>query len=166
MLCSPISQPTTSATAAAAAVAAAAAAAAAVAAAVAALSAKAKAKAKAKATVMAATTEVASWWYGMVVAAKEAAVVYVRSRVRTYVFFEQIHFLRSILRRPHTDMIPEGAPKKFPRNRNRDSCEKSATGMENTGIRRIPTGMCNLGDIQKGINAPLQHKGVTTTRSK
>jgi hypothetical protein len=30
-------------------------------------------------------------------------------------------------------------------NRNRDSCEKGATGMENTGIRRIPAGIGNLG---------------------
>jgi hypothetical protein len=53
-------------------------------------------------------------------------------------FFYQIHFLRSILRRPNTDRIPEGVPKKFRRNRNCDSCEKSATGTEITGIRRIP----------------------------
>ena len=32
------------------------------------------------------------------------------------------------------------------RNRNHDSCEKSVTGMENTGIRRIPAGICNLQD--------------------
>jgi hypothetical protein len=44
----------------------------------------------------------------------------------------------------HTDRIPEGAPKKFRRNRNRDSCEKSATGVENTGILRIPAGITNL----------------------
>ena len=56
-------------------------------------------------------------------------------------FFEQSHFLHSILRRPHTDRIPEGVPKKFQRNRNRDSCEKSATETENTGIRRIPAGI-------------------------
>jgi hypothetical protein len=34
---------------------------------------------------------------------------------------------------------------RFRRNRNRDSCEKNATGTENTGIRRIPAGICNLG---------------------
>ena len=39
------------------------------------------------------------------------------------IFFYQIHFLRSILRRPHTDRIPEGVPKKVRRNRKRDSCE-------------------------------------------
>jgi hypothetical protein len=43
--------------------------------------------------------------------------------------------------------IPEGVPKKFRQNRNRDSCEKSATGTENTGIRRIPAGITNLEDI-------------------
>ena len=59
--------------------------------------------------------------------------------------FLQIHFLRSILRRPHTDRIPEGLKKMFRRNRNRDSCGKSATGKENTGIWRIPTGKGNLG---------------------
>ena len=49
------------------------------------------------------------------------------------------------VRRPGTDRIPEGVPKKFLRNRNRDSCEKSATGEENTGILRIPVGITNLG---------------------
>jgi len=44
----------------------------------------------------------------------------------------------------HTDRITEGPPKKFRRNRNRDSCEKSATGAENTGILRIPAGITNL----------------------
>ena len=53
-------------------------------------------------------------------------------------------FLRSLLRRPHTDRIPEGLKKMFRRNRNRDSCGKSATGKENTGIWRIPTGKGNL----------------------
>jgi hypothetical protein len=48
------------------------------------------------------------------------------------------------VRRPGTDRIPEGVPKKFLRNRNRDSCEKSATGEENTGILRIPAGITNL----------------------
>jgi hypothetical protein len=31
------------------------------------------------------------------------------------------------------------------RNRNHDSCEKNITGMENTGILRIPAGIGNLG---------------------
>ena len=44
----------------------------------------------------------------------------------------------------HTDRITEGAPKKFRRNRNRDFCEKSTTGAENTGILRIPAGITNL----------------------
>ncbi len=35
-------------------------------------------------------------------------------------------------------------PKKLRQNRNRDSCEKSATVTENTGIRRIPAGITNL----------------------
>ena len=60
-------------------------------------------------------------------------------------FFLQIHFLRSILRRPHIDRISEGVLKIFRRNRNHDSCEKIATGTENTGIRRIPAGIGNLG---------------------
>jgi hypothetical protein len=34
----------------------------------------------------------------------------------------------------------------FRRNRNRDSCEKNATGTENTEIRRIPAGIGNLVD--------------------
>ena len=37
-----------------------------------------------------------------------------------------------------------GFQKKLRRNRNRDSCEKSATGTENTEIRRIPAGITNL----------------------
>jgi len=37
--------------------------------------------------------------------------------------------------------------KKILRNRNRDSCEKSATGEENTGILRIPAGITNLGAL-------------------
>jgi hypothetical protein len=32
----------------------------------------------------------------------------------------------------------------FWRNRNHESCEKNATGTENTGIRRIPAGISNL----------------------
>ena len=42
---------------------------------------------------------------------------------------------------PCTDRIPETFLKKISRNRNRDSCEKNATGTENTGIRRIPGGI-------------------------
>jgi hypothetical protein len=59
-------------------------------------------------------------------------------------FVYQIHFLRSFLCRPHTDRFPDVVLKKLWRNRNRDSCEKNATGTENTGIWRIPAGMCNL----------------------
>ena len=42
------------------------------------------------------------------------------------------------VRRPGTDRISEEVKKKLRRNSNRDSCGKSATGTENTGIRRIP----------------------------
>jgi hypothetical protein len=56
----------------------------------------------------------------------------------------QIHFLCSFLRRPHTDRFPDDVLKKLRRNRNRDSCEKNTTGTENTGIWRIPAGICNL----------------------
>ncbi len=59
-------------------------------------------------------------------------------------FVYQIQFLRSFLRRPHTDRFPDDIPKMLRRNRNRDSCEKNVTGMENTGIRRIPAGITNL----------------------
>jgi hypothetical protein len=48
------------------------------------------------------------------------------------------------VRRPGTDRIPEGVKKKLRRNRNPDSCGKSATGTEKTGIRRIPAGIGNL----------------------
>ncbi len=93
----------------------------------------AAAAAKATATATAATTEVVSWWY---LVRGSGSVTYDSTCV-----FLQIHFLRSILRRPHTDRISEGVKKKFRRNRNRDSCGKSATGAENTGIRRIPAGL-------------------------
>ena len=59
-------------------------------------------------------------------------------------FFKSYVASYGYVRRPGTDRIPEGVPKKFLRNRNRDSCEKSATGEENTGILRIPTGITNL----------------------
>jgi hypothetical protein len=59
-------------------------------------------------------------------------------------FVYQIHFLRSFLRRPHTDRFPDDVLKKLRRNRYRDSCEKNATGTENTGIGRIPAGICNI----------------------
>jgi hypothetical protein len=61
-------------------------------------------------------------------------------------FFKSYVASYGYVRRPGTDRIPEGVPKKFLRNRNRDSCEKSATGEENTGILRIPAGITNLGD--------------------
>ncbi len=60
-------------------------------------------------------------------------------------FFKSYVASYGYVRRPGTDRIPEGVPKKFLRNRNRDSCEKSATGEENTGILRIPAGITNLG---------------------
>jgi hypothetical protein len=56
----------------------------------------------------------------------------------------QIHFVFSLLRRPHTDRFPDDVLKKLRRNWNRDSCEKNATGAEKTGIRRIPAGIGNL----------------------
>ena len=59
-------------------------------------------------------------------------------------FFKSYVASYGYVRRPGTDRIPEGVPKKFLRNRNRDSCEKSATGEENTGILRIPAGITNL----------------------
>ena len=58
-------------------------------------------------------------------------------------FFKSYVASYGYVRRPGTDRIPEGVPKKFLRNRNRDSCEKSATGEENTGILRISTGITN-----------------------
>ncbi len=56
----------------------------------------------------------------------------------------QIHFLRSFLRRPHTDRFPDDVLKKLRWNRNCDSYEKNATGAEKTGIQRIPAGIGNL----------------------
>ena len=68
----------------------------------AAAAAAAAAKAKATATVMVATTAVASWWYG------SGGVRGSGSYDSTYYVILQIHFLCSILRRPHTDRISEG----------------------------------------------------------
>jgi hypothetical protein len=63
-------------------------------------------------------------------------------------FVYQIHFLRSFLRRPHTDRFPDDVLKKLRQNRNRDSCKKNSTGTENTGIWRIPAGIGNLGQTE------------------
>jgi hypothetical protein len=46
-----------------------------------------------------------------------------------------------------------GFQKKLRRNRNRDSCEKSAAGTENKGIRRIPAGIGNLGHKVAAIHS-------------
>jgi hypothetical protein len=59
-------------------------------------------------------------------------------------FCIQIHFLHSILRRPHTHRISDDVLKKLRRSRNRVSCEKNTTGAEKTGIQRIPAGNTNL----------------------
>jgi hypothetical protein len=59
-------------------------------------------------------------------------------------FFSNKFFSYVFLHGLHTDRITEGVPKKFRRNRNHDSCEKSATGAENAGILRIPAGITNL----------------------
>jgi hypothetical protein len=58
----------------------------------------AAAAAKATATAMAATTAVASWWYG------SGGVRGSGSYDSTYYVILQIHFLRSILRRPHSEV--------------------------------------------------------------
>ena len=69
-------------------------------------------------------------------------------------------FLRLYLCRPDTDRISEGVPKKLQRNRNRDSCEKSATGTENTGILRISAGITNVASLlKKGWFHGLRIKG-------
>jgi hypothetical protein len=83
------------------------------------------------------------WWW------TEAIVEY--HRIVSYsVFVYQIDILHSFLRRPHTDRFPYDVLKKLRPNKNCDSCEKSATGAEETGIRRIPTGITNLGGGQLG----------------
>ena len=51
------------------------------------------------------------------------------------------------------------------RNRNHDSCEKSATGTENTGIRRIPAGIGNL-DGKCSIVTKLKPRGEVTKNGK
>jgi hypothetical protein len=61
-------------------------------------------------------------------------------------FFKSYIASYGYVRRPGTDRIPEGVKKKLRRNRNPDSCGKSATGTEKTGIRRTPAGIGNLGD--------------------
>ena len=67
----------------------------------------AAAKAKATATATAATAVVALWWYG------SGGVRGSGSCDSTYYVVLQIHFLRSILRRPHTDRISEGVKKSY-----------------------------------------------------
>ena len=54
-------------------------------------------------------------------------------------FFLQIYFLHSILRRPHTDRIPDDVPKKLQRNRNRVSCEKKH---HRSWANKNPEGSC------------------------
>ena len=48
---------------------------------------------------------------------------YLERRLRLF-FFKSYVASYGYVRRPGTDRIPEGVPKKFLRNRNRDSCEK------------------------------------------
>ena len=67
-----------------------------------------------------------------------------RSLIVLFKSYVGIRIAHSYACRPGTDRIPEGVSKKFLRNRNRDSCEKSARGKENTGILRIPIGITNL----------------------
>ncbi len=83
------------------------------------------------------------WWL------TEAIIEYHRI-VSYFVFVYQIDILCSFLRRPHTDRFPDDVLKKLWRSRNRDSCKKSTTGAEKTGIQRIPTGITNLGGGQLG----------------
>jgi len=66
-------------------------------------------------------------------------------------FFKSYVASYGYVRRPGTDRISEEVNKKLRRNRNHDSCGKSATGTENTGIRRIPAGICNLGRRRRKI---------------
>jgi hypothetical protein len=66
-------------------------------------------------------------------------------------FFKSYVASYGYVRRPGTDRISEEVKKKLRRNSNRDSCGKSATGTENTGIRRIPAGICNLDRGRGGI---------------
>jgi hypothetical protein len=88
-------------------------------------------------------------------------------RVTHHIFNSSFQVLRrnydriahSYVCRPGTDRIPEGVSKKFLRNRNRDSCEKSARGKENTGILRIPIGITNLG-VTKIILLPTLNKCI------
>ena len=61
---------------------------------------------KATGTATAATIAVESWWYG------SGGIRGSGSYDSTYYVILQIHFLRSILRRPHTDRISEGVKKK------------------------------------------------------
>ena len=60
------------------------------------------------------------WWFEL---RTRSLIVLFKSYVGTTV-------AHGYVRRPGTDRIPEGVPRKFLRNRNRDSCEKSATGEE------------------------------------
>ena len=76
-------------------------------------------------------------------------------------FFKSYVASYGYVRKPGTDRISEEVKNNLRRNRNRDSCGKSATGTENTGIRRIPAGICNLGggrhDDGKGHQSDRRH---------
>jgi hypothetical protein len=57
-------------------------------------------------------------------------------------FYKFISYVASYVGPIQTEFL--SGLKKLWQNRNRDSCEKIATGMENIGIRRIPAGIGNL----------------------
>ncbi len=77
-------------------------------------------------------------------------------------FVYQVHFLRSFLPRPHTDRFPDDILKKIRWNRIHDSYEKNATGMENTGIRRIPARIGN----QRATEIKKKEKRYTLSKMK
>ncbi len=52
----------------------------------------------------------------------------------------------------------------FLRNKNHDSCDKSATGAENTGILKIPAGITNLAN-KRHIFVPYLVKVRDMTKS-
>jgi hypothetical protein len=81
---------------------------------------------------------------------------YVTHEIVRLFFFKSYVTSYGYVRRPRTDRIPEGVKQKLRQNRNPDSCGKSATGMEKTGTRRIPAGICNL--VQRGC----RFRGIST----
>ena len=83
-----------------------------------------------------------------------------------YVFFLQIHFLRSILPRTHTDRFPDDVLKKLRQNRNCVSCEKTPQErkkQESQGFLQElqpPDRMCFCQDDNQSPHPPIHPHAI------